>query len=196
MINFDYPAGATPLEPQEERGLLLTHITTRGELNRWEQDNILAAMDWLEATKPTDILNERFICELHKRMFRRVWAWAGQFRTSDKNIGGSWHQVPMAIRDLCADTGHWIEHKEDPTDLMAVRFHHRLVTIHAFPNGNGRHARLMTDLLLTNGLHQPEFTWGGKVDLSEAGEIRTRYMEALHAADNLVYEPLLQFARS
>ena len=196
MIKLEYPAGATPLEPDEERGLLLTHITTRGELNRWEQDNILEALAWLEKTKPTNILNEAFIRTLHRRMFKTVWAWAGEFRHSDKSIGGSWHQVPMALRALCGDAQLWLKLKEDAADLIAVRLHHRLVAIHAFPNGNGRHARLMADLLLENVLKQPVFTWGGNADLSEAGKTRMLYIEALHSADNLNYAPLFQFARS
>jgi len=196
MTKLVYPAGATPLDPDEERGLLLTHITTRGELNRWEQDNIVEALAWLEKTRPSDILNEPFIRTLHYRMFKAVWSWAGEFRHSDKNIGGSWHQIPMALRELCGDAQLWLQLKEESPDLIAVRFHHRLVTVHAFPNGNGRHARLMADLLLTNILKRPVFTWGGKANLSEPGEIRTRYIEALHSADKLNYALLLRFARS
>jgi Fic-DOC domain mobile mystery protein B len=182
MINFEYPEGATPLDPDEAEGLLLTHITARGELDRWEQDNILEAKAWTDRTKPTDILNEQFIKALHKRMFGNVWKWAGQFRQSDKNIGGPWHQVPTCLRNLCDDAGLWIELQEDSSDLIAVRFHHRLVSIHPFPNGNGRHAREMANLLLKNILKQPEFTWGGN-SLSNTGDIRKQYIESLQAAE-------------
>lgn len=195
MIQFEYPEGATPLDLDEAQGLRLTHITTRGELDRWEQDNILQSMAWLDKTKPSDILNEAFIKELHRRMFGDVWKWAGQFRQSDKNIGGPWHQVPMSVRNLCDDARLWMELRDEPPDQMAVRFHHRLVSIHPFANGNGRHARLMTDVLLENILERPRFAWGSK-DLSEAGDTRHRYIAALYAADQQDYSPLLEFVRT
>lgn len=195
MIEFEYPEGATPIDPDEAEGLILTHVTTCGELDRWEQDNILEAKAWTDKTKPSNIMNERFIKTLHKRMFGNVWKWAGQFRQSDKNIGGPWHQVPISLRNLCDDTALWIELQEKSPDLIAVRFHHRLVSIHPFPNGNGRHAREMANLLLKNILKHPEFTWGGK-NLSQAGIIRKQYIESLHAADNSDYEPLLAFVRT
>ena len=195
MTAFEYPAGATPLDPDEAAGLLLTHVTTRGELDRWEQDNIIEAMVWLERTRPVDILNEKFVRELHRRMFGNVWRWAGRFRQSDKNIGGPWHQVPMGLKDLFDDARLWLDLREESPDQMAVRFHHRLVSIHPFPNGNGRHARMMADLLLENDLHRPRFTWGND-DLSQGGDARKRYIAALHAADGQDYAPLLAFVRT
>ena len=195
MTAFEYPVGATPLDPDEAAGLLLTHITTRGELDRWEQDNIIEAAAWLDRTRPADILNEQFVKELHRRMFGNVWRWAGHFRRSDKNIGGPWHQVPSSLRDLCNDARHWMELRDESPDQMAARFHHRLVSIHLFANGNGRHARLMADLLLENVLHRPRFTWGGG-DLSLVGDARQRYIAALRAADGHNYGPLLAFART
>jgi Fic-DOC domain mobile mystery protein B len=194
-VKFNYPEGATPIDPDEAKDLLLTHITTRGELDRWEQDNIIEALGWLSRVKPTGILNERFIKELHRRMFSNVWRWAGHFRQSDKNIGGSWHQVPMNLKRLCDDANLWIQLQEESPDAIAIRFHHRLVSIHLFSNGNGRHARLMTDLLLENVLHSPKFTWGSK-DLSRQGHGREQYITALHAADQGNYDPLLKFART
>jgi len=195
MIKFEYPEGATPIDPDETAGLRLTHITTRGELDRWEQDNIVAALAWLDKVKPTDILNEQFVKQLHRRMFGNVWKWAGHFRQSDKNLGGPWHQVPANLRNLCDDARLWIELREELPDQIAVRFHHRLVSIHPFPNGNGRHARLMADLLLENILHCSRFTWGS-ADLSQAGNARQRYIAALHAADAHNYDPLLAFVRT
>ncbi len=195
MINLEYPEGATPIDQDEAEGLLLTHITTRGELDRWEQDNITDALAWLDKTKPKDILNEKFIRKLHKRMFGNVWKWAGQFWQSDKNIGGPWWRVSTDLKVLYDDVKWWVKQPKDSSDEMAVRFHHRLVSIHPFPNGNGRHARLMTDLFLENILHCPRFTWGGH-DLSRTSDARRRYIAALHAADEFKYEPLLEFARS
>jgi len=195
MIEFKYPEGATPIDPDEAEGLLLTHITMRGELDRWELDNILEAKAWTEKTKPTDILNERFIKILHKRMFGNVWKWAGQFRQSDKNIGGSCKHISMCLRNLCDDANLWIVLQEDSADIIAVRFHHQLVSIHPFPNGNGRHAREMANLLLKNILKHPEFTWGGK-NLSKANNVRIEYIASLRAADKGDYKPLLSFVRT
>lgn len=193
--HFNYPEGATPIDTDEAEGLLLTHITTRGELDRWEQDNIIEALTWLDKKKPTDILNEQFVKELHRRMFSNVWKWAGQFRRSDKIIGGPWYQISTSLKNLCDDALLWIELREQLPDEMAVCFHHRLVSIHPFPNGNGRHARLMTDLMLENILKHPRFTWGSK-DLSKAGNTRKKYIEALQAADKQNYEPLHEFVRT
>ena len=195
MIDFNNPEEATPIDLDEEEGLLLTHITTQGDLDRWEHDNILKALAWIEETKPTDILNEQFIKQLHKRMFGNVWKWAGQFRKSDKNIGVSWPEIPTSLKNLCDDVPVWIDAESESPEEMAVRFHHRLVSIHPFPNGNGRHARLMADIFLENVLGGSSFTWG-KQDLSRPSEFRSRYIKALQEADagNLI--PLLEFAKS
>ena len=195
MTLLDYPEGATPFDPYDAEGILLTHITTRGELDRWEQDNIVKALTWLDRTKPADILNEQFIKELHRRMFGDVWKWAGHFRRSDKSISGPWFQIATGLKNLCDDTKLWIELLEKSPDEIAVRFHHRVVSIHPFPNGNGRHARLMTDLLLENILKHSRFTWGSE-DLSRVGHTRERYIAALKAADEHNYRPLQEFVRT
>ncbi len=195
MPDFDYPEGAIPIDPDEAGGLLLTHITTRGELDRWEQDNIVEALTWLDRTVPTVILNEQFVKELHRRMFANVWKWAGHFRRTDRNIGCPWHLISIDLSNLCDDAALWIELQEYPPDEIAIRFHHRLVLIHPFPNGNGRHARLMTDLLLENILNCSRFTWGSE-DLSRTGDTGQRYIAALHAADKYNYEPLRKFVRT
>lgn len=195
MMEFTYPEGATPLDPNEVEGLIPTHITKREELDRWEQDNINEALGWVEEKKPKDILNERFMKLLHKKMFCHVWKWAGSFRRSDKNIGVSWYMIPMELKKLCDDTEYWIDHQSFPEDEIAARFHHRLVLIHLFPNGNGRHARLMTDMLLEHVLSQSAFTWG-KADLIQTGEDRKSYIEALRSADKGDYGRLLEFVRS
>ena len=195
MIDFKYPTGATSIDPDEAVGLRLTHITTQGELNRWEQENIVEALAWIEKIKPTDILNEQFIKQLHKRMFGNVWKWAGQFRRSGKNIGVSWHQIPENIKNMCDDVPEWIQSQYESPGEMAVRFHHRLVWIHPFANGNGRHSRLMANIFLENVLHGSPFTWGNQ-DLSNPSESRNRYINALQEADNGNLVPLLEFANS
>lgn len=195
MTKFEYDNDATPLDPDEIDGLLLTHITQRGELDRWEQDNIIEAIAWVEKTKPKEILSASFVKKLHRRMFNVVWKWAGSFRTSDKNIGEPWQEIQTSLKNLFDDTNYWMEQQAESSDMIAVHFHHRLVSIHPFPNGNGRHARLMADLLLENVLQCAKFTWGSK-DLSKTGAVRKKYITALHTADDGDYKLLLEFARS
>lgn len=192
---FDTPEGATPLDPDETDGLLLSHITTRAELDRWEQDNIAEAERWAFRRTHPDILTDGFVRRLHKRMFGNVWRWAGTYRKTGKNIGIDAWQIAMATRTLCDDCAVWIEHDVYPSDEIAVRFHHRLTAIHPFANGNGRHARLMTDILLVQLLKQPRCTWGSG-NLVNPGDCRQQYISALRAADRFDFGPLLAFIRS
>jgi len=192
---FDAPEGATPLDPDEADGLLITHITTRAELDRWEQENIAEAEAWAFRRAHPDILTEGFVKRLHKRMFGHVWRWAGLFRKTGKNIGLPAWQIAIELRTLCDDCAFWIKHDSYPPDEIAVRFHHRLTAIHPFANGNGRHARLMADIILAHLLKQPRFTWGSG-NLINAGDCRRQYINALRAADRYDYGPLLAFVRS
>ena len=194
-MEFDYPEGATPLDPNEIDGLLLTHITTRSELDRWEQDNINEALAWLEQRNPKDILNESFMKRLHKRMFGNVWRWAGKFRQSEKNLGVPFYQISVELKKLCDDVEYWIKNETFSEDEIAARFHHRLVSIHLFPNGNGRHARLIADIFLENVLGKPRFTWGS-ANLMKADLDRKKYIESLVAADRGDYKLLMDFVRS
>ncbi len=195
MNNIQYPTGATPLEPDEMEGLKIRHITTREELNRFEQDNINEALHWLEGRRKSDILTEKFIKTLHQKMFGKVWRWAGSFRRSGKNIGVDWLQIPVYLHTLLQDVRHWIDQKTYSADEIAVRFHHKLVWIHLFPNGNGRHARLMTDILLKDVLKQEPFTWNVK-NINVKDDVRDIYLNALRKADNHDYSMLLDFVRS
>jgi len=183
----------TPLTPEEREGLIPSYITLRSELNEAEQANILEAEEWAFARK-RDVLDERFLTNLHKRMLGRVWRWAGTFRRTDRNIGIDPYRIPIELRQLLDDCRYWIEHETYLPDEIATRFHHRLVFIHPFPNGNGRHARLATDLLLVK-LGQPRFSWG-QVNLVNPSETRKTYVAALRAADQHDYGPLLEFVRS
>ena len=192
---IDYSDDATPLEYEEMEGLLLTHITTRAELDRWEMDNINEAYQWSEKLKKKNILSEDFICLLHKRMFGNVWKWAGTFRKSEKNIGIPWVQIAVELKMLCDDANAWLEFNTYSPDEFAARFHHRLVYIHPFANGNGRHARLMADLILEKLLKSKPFTWG-KAVLTKQGKSRSAYIKALKAADKHDYSLLMQFVRS
>lgn len=141
-----------------------------------------------------DVLKESFLLSLHKRMLGQVWRWAGTIRNSDRNIGMAFHQIRPHMRLLVEDVRYWVENGTYPADEIAVRFHHRLVLIHPFPNGNGRHGRLAADLLAVR-LDRPRFTWG-RASLVESEKTRRQYIAALQAADAHDIRPLLEFARS
>jgi len=186
--------GATPLTPEEQEGLKQTWIATRTDLNSAEELNIEQALTWLKRQRRKDILREDFVRTLHKHMLGEVWTWAGAYRTTGKNIGTAPAQIRMELLSLFDDTKYWIEKSTYPSDEIAIRFHHRLVAIHPFANGNGRHARLMADHLIQK-LGGAVFTWGHKT-LIENGETRKQYIASLQAADKHDIEPLLKFAKS
>ena len=192
-INLDYAPGATPLDADELASLIPGHIITQGELNEWEQLNIVQGDTWARKQRK-EILDEGFLRRLHQQMFGETWRWAGTFRKSDKNIGVDWLRIGVEVKNLLDDVRYQIANNSLPPDEIAVRFHHRLVAIHPFPNGNGRHARLMADLLAER-LGRPRFTWGS-ASLVDASETRQRYIAALQAADARNIAPLLAFARS
>lgn len=191
---FDEPDDATPLEPEEREGLLQTWVTYRSELNEAEQANITAGAAWAHRQRRRDILTDAFIKQLHSKMFGDVWAWAGDFRQTERNIGIDPARIPIELRMALDDARYWVENETYPPDEIAVRLHHRLVAIHPFPNGNGRTTRLMADLQVER-LGQELFTWG-RVSLTDVGEMRTQYIAALRAADGHHITPLLEFARS
>lgn len=190
---FDADDAATPLTLDEKQGLIPSYITLRRELNEAEHIAITAAEAWA-FSRLHDVLDEAFLRRLHKRMFKDVWRWAGEFRTTPRNIGVDPWNIPSMLRNLIEDAKYWVLHGNYPPDEIAVRFQHRLVLIHPFPNGNGRHARLAADLLLVK-LGQERFTWG-RVSLDNAGETRQKYVTALRAADVHDLQPLLAFVRS
>ena len=191
---FQEPEDATPLEPEEREGLRLTWVTTRADLNIAEQDNIDKGAAWaFRASKP-DLMSVDFVLQLHKRMFGDVWSWAGQYRRTERNIGIAPHMIGVQTSQLMGDAAYWVENGTyEPTEL-AVRLHHRLVYIHPFPNGNGRHARMMADLVLRR-LGAPSLSWGGG-SLADLNELRRAYVDALRLADREDYDPLIAFSRS
>ncbi|MBU1043274.1 MAG: mobile mystery protein B [Candidatus Omnitrophica bacterium] len=194
-MNNSLPMGATPLSEEEKEGLLLTHITNKEELNRWEQENINLAIEWCLSLKNPSILSITFILQLHKKMFNTVWSWAGTFRASDKNIGVQHWQISTEIKKLLDDIDYWRKHNTFSKDEVAARLHHRLVAIHPFPNGNGRHGRLFTDLAQKYVLKTKPFTWGA-VNLTDTSPTRKNYIDSLKEADRGNYLPLLKFLRS
>ena len=196
-LELNYINGQTPLDEDEKEGLLIKTITTRGELDEFEQLNIEEAKVWLLKTKPSieKIVSEEFIKELHTKMFGTVWKWAGTYRNSNKNIGVDKFEIPIQVRLLLDNTKYWIDNKTLSEDEIAIRFSHRLVQIHLFPNGNGRHSRLIADVLINKGFGKDEFTWGS-TNLTAAGDTRTTYLNALRKADEGNFTDLLTFARS
>ncbi|MGH8225249.1 MAG: mobile mystery protein B [Gammaproteobacteria bacterium] len=191
------PEGAddasTPLSPEEQADLIPSYITLRRELNEAEQANILEAEQWALARR-RDVLDMRLLTDLHRRMFGNVWRWAGKFRNTERNIGVEPAQIRPDLQQLLDDSRFWIDTGTYPPDEIAARFHHRLTQIHPFPNGNGRHARLATDLLLVS-LGCSRFSWGQE-NLVDATETRQAYIAAIRAADKHDLAPLLEFVRS
>jgi Fic-DOC domain mobile mystery protein B len=184
----------TPLTAEEREQLLPTYISVRAELNEAEQINITEASRWLVRSRNKDVLDDAFLRELHKRMFGDVWKWAGQYRKSPRNIGIDAYRIPTEVRQLVDTVRYWVDHNTYGADEIATRFGHQLVSIHPFPNGNGRHSRLAADILIME-LGFPRFTWGSR-GLVDAGTTRIAYIHSLQAADAGDIGPLMEFARS
>ena len=187
------PEGATPIEPDDLTDLIPS-LKTRQELNEFEQRNIAKARAWARRSRKLrkDLLNIESLKLLHKMMFDETWKWSGRFRTRQTNIGVEPYQISNQLANLCADAKVWIEHKMFSSTVFAIRFHYRLVSIHPFINGNGRHARLVADLLMIYA-SEPPFKWGGK-SLDVEGETRAQYLAALKKADRGNYDELISFA--
>lgn len=183
----------TPLAVDEQKDLMPVYITTRAQLNQAEQLGIIEADRWAFSRR-RDVLDASFLCQLHRRMFKDVWRWAGQYRKTAKNIGTEAYRIPTEVVQLTDDVRFWIEHESYEADEVAIRFHHRLVQIHPFPNGNGRHARLAADLLVQQ-LNRPRFSWGAQLSL-RPDQVRQAYISALRLADRHDLASLLAFARS
>lgn len=192
-MTFEEPEGATPLDPDEKQGLKFGHITTRGELDELEQANIEQGLAWVARRRGGDIFDDAFIRRLHKRLFGDVWTWAGEYRLTEKNIGIDPFQISMQLRMLLGDACYWAEHDVYPPLEAAARFHHRMVQIHPFPNGNGRHARVAADILLEEVYEHPPIEWASGFDLQADNARRNAYIVALRAADGGDFEPLLEF---
>lgn len=193
---FEYPDGATPLNLDEIDGLIPAHIMTQGQLNEWEQMNILEAEKWVgrQTFHFDSIADVTFIKKLHQRMFDKTWKWSGAFRHSNKNIGVDWLSIPVELKVLMDDLKFQIANKSYSIDEIAARLHHRLVAIHPFANGNGRHARLMTDIVLLSQKAK-RFTWGRAELLVKPTVVRQQYIAALRAADKIDYSLLMEFVR-
>lgn len=186
--------GATALDPDEAADLIPTHITTVGQLNEWEATNILLAEEWAFDRKSSNVTTEQFLKKLHLHMFDQTWNWAGRYRTTEKNIGPAPQSIPTEVREACANAEHWRENNVFSPTEFAVRFHHSIVSVHPFPNGNGRHARLLADVALFS-IGEERLTWG-RSSLQSPGAARSEYIAALKSADAGDFRSLLGLARS
>lgn len=195
-LGFYYIDGQTPLSEEEKDGILIKSITTREELDELEQLNIEKAIEWIlkNKFKQERILSEEFIKLIHSKMLGDVWKWAGVFRKSDKNIGVNWTMIGVELKMLLDDTKYWIENETYSPDEISIRFKHRLVSIHCFPNGNGRHSRVMADIIIESIFGKDIFTWNNS-NLTEASQTRKEYIDSIKKADQGIIEPLLRFAR-
>jgi len=196
-LNLNYLEGQTPLDEEEKNGLLIPTIAIRQELDEFEQQNIEDAMLWVfnKSLNADIVLTEKFICDLHKRMYGQVWLWAGKFRKTDKNLGIDKWKIPVELRALCEDALFWIKNQTYNNDEITLRFKHRLVSIHCFSNGNGRHSRLMADIIISKVLNEPIYSWGSS-SLVKEDNARKSYLKALKSADRGELKPLLLFSRS
>jgi len=196
-LEIKYIEGQTPIDEDEKEGLLIKTISTRGELDEFEQTNIQQAVEWTLLNKflPHEILTEDFLLLAHKKMFNVVWHWAGTKRKTNKNIGVDKYQISIELQKLLEDCKFWMENNTYEPDEITIRFSYRLVSIHVFPNGNGRHSRLMADIIISNIFNKSVFTWGS-ADLAKSGSSRKKYLEAIYAADRGTIQPLIDFARS
>ena len=187
--------GNTPLSPEEFVDLI-PNLATKEELNEWERENILRAREWAisDRTGPMDVVSDEYVRKLHRKMFDAAWKWSGEYRRTEKNIGVPVQEIREMLVSLFGDVRYWIQNKTYPPDEISIRFHHRLTFIHPFPNGNGRHARLIADVLVMK-LGCVAFTWGS-ANLVKHGEARAKYVESIRAADRGEIQPLLTFARS
>lgn len=183
----------TPLDPDEMAGLRFRHITTRGQLNELEQANIDDGMLWLAKQKSPEILTDQFVRRLHKALFGKVWSWGGTFRKTEKNVGVDPIYISVSLRNLLDDVQYWVDHGTYQPVEAAARFHHKLVYIHPFANGNGRHARVMTDLVLERLYNENPLDWSGGENLQKENTRRERYIKALRAADAGNYKLLFEF---
>lgn len=196
-LNIEYEDGQTPLDEEEKEGLLIKTLTTKNELDEFEQLNIEKAIEWTIHTnlKKDRILSEKFIKYLHKKMYGDVWKWAGEFRKSNKNIGIKWPQIGIELKKLIDDTKYWVENKTYPPEEISIRFKHRIVAIHCFPNGNGRHSRMVADIIMESVFGKEIFTWH-QSNMVKADETRKKYIATLKEADNGNIKPLIEFANN
>ena len=193
------PVGATPLSDEDLNGAIPLDMTTRGDLNRYERQNIAAALPWAlrraRLEGPSGVLDFGFLFRLHRRMFGQVWTWAGAQRRRETNVGVDPAQIASQTKQALDDARYWHDNAIFEMDELSVRIHFRLVRIHPFPNGNGRCTRLLADLY-RHSVDSPFLPWGGAADLDNEGSARARYIAAIMEAAKDNFQPLVDFARN
>jgi len=189
-MHFEDPDADMPLEADEIKALIPGHITSRAQLNNWQQENILAAKLWGFKGLTKIVITPAFIVKLHEKMFYKTWTWAGKLRQQDNQRGEPWADIAQALTKLSEDSNCWLEEKAYELEELLARLHYRLVAIQAFFDGNGRHGRLLTDLLYYK-LARKQFDWGKTLN-EKPLVIRQRYHEALQAAEQGNLSPLLE----
>lgn len=190
--------GATPLTDEDLQGLRIPSVRTHGDLNQAEAANIVRGQEWAlraRSARMPDMLSDRFMQRLHEAMFGTVWTWAGDYRLVDTNIGVPHHLIREHLHNVYADAHAWIEHDTYSPEEFSVRLHYRIVTVHPFPNGNGRHARMLADIVLARHFKRPALPWRNS-PLNTANAVRQAYIAALVAADHHDFGPLMTFATS
>ncbi len=193
---FGYQAGQTPLDPEQMRGLKIKTIATQEQLNEFEQANINEALSWLNSKrKIKSVLATDFIIQVHHRMLGLDSNWARQFRRNETNLGVDWTKISVELKQLVDDANFWVTYKTYLPEEIAIRFKHRVVSIHCFPNGNGRHSRIMADLICIHVFGLKKFSWG-QSSLVEPSAQRTVYLKALKLADEGDFSELIKFSRS
>jgi Fic-DOC domain mobile mystery protein B len=196
-LDLDYIDGQPPLNEEEKEGLLIKTIATQGELDEFEQQNIEQAVLWSLGRnfKVETLFSETFVKDLHKRMYGNVWVWAGQFRKRNKNLGVDKWQIQTELKYLLDNAMYWHQNETYNPDELTLRLKHKLVSIHCFANGNGRHSRLYADIIIEKLFKLPHFTWGAN-NLIKQSENRSTYINAVRTADNGDIKPLIKFART
>lgn len=182
-------AGRTSLTVQDLQGLKLPFVKTRAQLSAVEGPNIVSGKQATLTSRKSrvpNMLSVEYLRELHSRMFNDVWDWAAQIPSTElqNEFAASVPGIRPQLSILYADAiEYWLNDKRMTPEEFAVRVHHRVVKIHPFRNGNGRHSRLLADLLLSENFGLETFTWGGSAQLGAGDLYRQPYLEGLKAAD-------------
>lgn len=188
MIKFD-KEGETPLD---DISGLIPKITTRVELDSEEAKNISNAFLkylLLPSVAKNIQFDEPFLRQVHIDMLGNVWTWAGTYRTTQTSIGIEANKIQHKLYQLMDDLKTWTEFWEYKE--TATKLHHMLVIIHPFLNGNGRWARLVTDIWLASQGHET-LEWGNE-NLVDVNNDRSEYILALKETDKGDLERLQKF---
>ncbi|RLA29618.1 MAG: mobile mystery protein B [Gammaproteobacteria bacterium] len=191
---------ASDVTVHDRSGLLLSSSPPPSDedINQAELVGIVEATDWAKKTRlsPNEV---KFWQRLHAQMFGQVWSWAGEWRQHEPNIGVPPQDIQPDMKNLQDDLAFWLSEKCDMAALeLIARFHHRLVYIHPFSNGNGRWGRLITDVLAARVLGMTPLTWarGGHGLRDIESDERKKYIATIKAADKGEFGPLMEYLKS